>query len=367
MSNPLDQISVRGYKSIRELIDFPLYSLNVLIGANGAGKTNFISFFKLLNQIEQNNLQVYVAQSGGADTFLYFGQKTTPEIYFHLKFGWNKYQCSLIPASGGNLIFSDERMFYHNPEKYPTAKPYPLGGGHKETELFTLSKSGSSPAVAGHILNAITSWRVYHFHDTSSSAKVKQPCDINDNQILRSDASNLAAFLYLLRETETGYYQRIVSAIKLVAPFFDDFVLRPNPLKSDSILLEWREKGSDAYFNAQMLSDGTLRFICLATLLLQPDLPSTIIIDEPELGLHPYAITVLSSLLKSTSINTQIVISTQSVPLVNQFEPENIIVVDRKDGQSTFERQSSTDLENWIDNYGMGDMWEKNLLGGRQG
>jgi predicted ATPase len=219
--------------------------------------------------------------------------------------------------------------------------------------------------IADFILEAINNWRVYHFHDTSSSARIKQVGKINDNQILRSDASNLAAYLYFLHEVHLADYRKIVATIRLVAPFFDDFMLRPNPFNHETIQLERKEKGSDAYFNAHALSDGTLRFICLATLLLQPKLPATIIIDEPELGLHPYAITILASLLKAASQQTQLVVSTQSVPLVNQFGLEEIVVVDRKDGQSTFERRTAGELETWLEDYGMGDLWEKNLLGGR--
>lgn len=360
----LDQISIHGYKSIRALVNFPLGPLNVLIGANGAGKTNFISFFALLNQIVQNNLQVSVAQSGGANSLLYFGQKITAEIKIRLVFGNNSYQCTLVPAAGDMLIFSDERMGYQKP-RFAKSLEIELGGGHKETRLHEEARKRSEFSIADYVLSTIKSWRVYHFHDTSTSARVKQQGDLNDNQSLRSDASNLAAYLYLLRETRNEYYQKIVATIRLVAPFFNDFSLRPNPLNPERIQLEWQEKGSDAYFNAQTLSDGTLRFICLTTLLLQPSLPSTILIDEPELGLHPYAITILASLLKSASQTSQVIVSTQSVPLVNQFGPEEIVVVDRKEGQSTFERHASIDLENWLDDYGMGDLWEKNLLGGR--
>jgi predicted ATPase len=365
MARPLDNIRIEGFKSIRQLPDFNLGPLNILIGANGAGKTNFISFFKLLNQIVQNNLQVFIGQSGGANSFLYFGQKTTPEMKFRLVFGSNGYDCTLIPAAGDTLIFADELVWFHDKKRYPNPYTVALGGGHRETELYEVSKSSPYPTIADHALNAIKSWRVYHFHDTSSSAKIKQQGDLHDNQVLRPDASNLAAFLYLLRETENDHYRKIISTIRLVAPFFDDFSLRSNPLNQEKIQLEWQEKGADTYFNAQTLSDGTLRFMCLATLLLQPNLPSTIIIDEPELGLHPYAIAILASMLKSASQKTQVVVSTQSVPLVNQFRPEDVIVVDRKDGQSTFERHTSVDLENWLDDYGMGDLWEKNLLGGR--
>jgi len=367
MKKPLDRITIKGFKSIRELNDFPLTSLNLLIGANGSGKTNFISAFKLLNQIIDGNLQLFVGQQGGADTLLYFGRKKTEEIVIDLNFGNNGYKCLLVPASGDTLIFGEEWMRYHKKDQYPQPYGAGLGGGQRETNLLAVSRSTPHTTMADHILAAIRSWRIYHFHDTGADAKVKQRGDLNDNEVLRGDASNLAAFLYLLRETQKAHYQKIVSTIRLVAPFFDDFNLRADPLNPEKIQLEWREIGTDAYFNAHVLSDGTLRFICLATLLLQPNLPSTILIDEPELGLHPYAITVLASLLKSASQDVQVIVSTQSVPLVNQFNPEDIIVVDRKDAQSTFSRLGEKDLEGWLDDYGMGDLWEKNLLGGRPG
>lgn len=365
MKKPLDRITIKGYKSIRELENFPLTSLNVLIGANGSGKTNFISAFKLLNQIIEGNLQLFIGQQGGADSLLYFGQKQTEKIEMDLEFGNNGYQCSLVPASGDTLIFGEEWIRYHDKKRYPHPYGEGIGNGQRETNLFEVAQANPHMSIADHVINAIRSWRVYHFHDTSTGAKVKQRGDINDNEALRADAANLAAFLYLLRETQEPYYRKIVSTIRLVAPFFDDFNLRSDPLNPEKIQLEWREIGSDAYFNAHVLSDGTLRFMCLAALLLQPNLPSTILIDEPELGLHPYAITVLASLLRSASQDVQVIVSTQSVPLVNQFNPDDIIVVDRKDNQSTFLRLDENDLEGWLDDYGMGDLWEKNLLGGR--
>ncbi len=367
MKTPLETISIQGFKSIRELIDFPLTDLNVLIGANGSGKTNFISGFKLINQIVEGNLQFFVGQQGGADTLLYFGQKTSEFLRIDLKFGNNGYDCLLSPAVGDTLIFGFEGVSYHDKSRYPRPYNESLGNGHRETKLLEISQKTPYMTIADHALRALRSWRIYHFHDTSVTAKIKQKGDLNDNEVLRADASNLAAFLYLLRETKESYYRKIISTIRLVAPFFDDFNLRPDPLNPEKIQLEWREMGSDTYFNANLLSDGTLRFICLATLLLQPDFPSTILIDEPELGLHPYAITVLASLIRSAATETQVILSTQSVQLVNQFKPEDIIVVDRLNQQSTFRRLGENELEGWLDDYGMGDLWEKNLLGGRPG
>jgi|CXWL01.1.fsa_nt_gi predicted ATPase len=358
----LDRIEVEGFKSIRKM-DLELRPLNVLIGANGAGKTNFISLFKLLNQIVERNLQVFVAQSGGADALLYFGQKTTGEIAVSLDFDRNSYKCKLIPSANDSLIFSEEScegQALHWPKPYLVS----LGGGHSESKLEEEARAKRGE-IASFVLNGLRSWRVYHFHDTSDTAKIKLTGDIDDNALLKPNASNLAAFLFLLQERYREHYDLVVETVRMVAPFFDNFSLRPSPLNPRKIQLEWREKGSDAYFNAHSLSDGTLRFICLATLLLQPTLPSTILIDEPELGLHPYAITLLANMLQSAATKRQVILSTQSVPLVNQFAPEDIIVVDREDGQSVFKHLDPQAAEAWLEEYGLGDLWEKNIIGGR--
>lgn len=359
----LERIEAQGFKSIREA-DIALNNLNILIGANGAGKSNFISLFRLLNEMLEGRLQSYTGAVGASNLF-YFGPKVTSEITVKLYFGATGYEATFISSSRDTLIFASEVCWYHEKDKFHQPYIVNLGEGHKETLLFEEASKRPYKSIADHVIESLSSWKVYHFHDTSSNAGIKQTGDINDNARLRPDASNLAAFLYLLRETERPYYERIVKTVQLAAPFFDDFVLRPSPLNPEKIRLEWREKGSDAYFNANTLSDGTLRFICLATLLLQPELPSVILIDEPELGLHPYAISLLAGLLKSAASETQVIVSTQSVPLVNQFEPQDIIVVDREDGQSIFRRLDTESLEVWLDEYGLGDLWEKNLLGGR--
>jgi predicted ATPase len=355
----LDQITIKGYKSIRSLNNFKLKPLNILIGANGAGKSNFVNLFNLLHQIVSGNLQLTVARAGGADSFLHFGQKVTEKIELELWFGNNGYKLELVPAKGDMLIFSEETVYFHDRDKYPQPYKETFGAGHRESLLKEYS------GIAGYVLKAMNSWRVYHFHDTSSTARVKQLGDIGDNFFLRPDASNLAAFLYLLKETKEKYYNNIVDTIKMVAPFFDDFILRPSPFNENKIKLEWKERGSDSYFDAHSFSDGTLRFICLATLFLQPNLPETILLDEPELGLHPYAITILADLLRSASERTQVIVSTQSVTLVNQFTPDDVVIVEKEDGQSVFKRPSTEEIASWMDEYSLGELWEKNIIGGR--
>jgi len=363
MGKPLTQIKIKGYKSIRDM-SLDLGSLNILIGANGAGKSNFISVFTLVRYIVEKRLQLFVSEAGGANNLLYFGRKISAEIELDFVFEKNGYNCHLIPSTEDELLFGDETCLFYNP-KY--LKPYAqsLGSGHKETALH--QKSGESPQsknIADYILEAMKSWWVYHFHDTSKDAKMKQPGDLHENRFLKPDAGNLAAYLYFLQQTKPYYYGRIVETIQLVAPFFDDFDLHPHD-SNTAIRLRWKEKESLDSFPVAHLSDGTLRFICLATLLLQPEPPTTLVIDEPELGLHPYAITLLASLLRQASHHTQIIVSTQSVSLVNQFKPENIIVVNRQDKQSTFSRCNESELEHWLEDYSMGELWERNIIGGR--
>lgn len=247
---------------------------------------------------------------------------------------------------------------------YPGVVEMSLGSGHRESRLLEVLK-WKPKGFGDYLQRSLKSWKVYHFHDTSDRASVRTTGDINDNEYLRPDGGNLAAFLLRLRETSKLRYQKIRDVVRLVAPFFDDFILKPLPRNPHKIQLEWKERGSDYPFLAHQLSDGSLRFICLATLLLQPDLPSTLILDEPELGLHPYAITILAELLRGAAAEKQVIVSTQSVTLVNHFEPEHIIVVERSDGASVFRQLDEAGMESWLEEYGLGDLWEKNVLGGR--
>jgi predicted ATPase len=266
-----------------------------------------------------------------------------------------------VPSESDGLVFQQEECAF---EKQRTQGIWTedLGSGHAES---TLSERATYRPVVSCVLDGLGSWVVYHFHDTSDSARVRKSCDLADNKRLRPDASNLAAFLYFLKQKHPGEYRNIVDTIRLTAPFLDDFVLEPDRLKPDTIRLAWRHTQSDRYFGPPTLSDGTLRFTCLATLLLQPDLPTTILMDEPELGLHPQAIGLLAELMKSAATRTQIVVATQSVTLVNHFEPKDIVVVEQRNGRSLFRRLSDAETSEWLDDYGVGDLWEKNLLGGR--
>ena len=356
-SNQITRLVLRGYKSIAEC-EIELGRLNVLIGANGAGKSNFIGFFRLINRILDQQLQLTVGEMGGPDTLLHFGRKKTEELRAELYFGNNGYRFTLRPTQDNRVVFAHEALWWNMHGDWRPAS------GHFETYAEQQKKRTN---IYDYVVPAMRSWRLYHFHDTSRSALVKQVHGINDNEYLREDARNLAAFLYRLKMHHEPHYKRIVKAIQLVAPFFGDFQLRPTADNAEKIQLEWTEAGQDVPFTASAMSDGTLRFICLATVLLQPEefMPAAILIDEPELGLHPYAITVLAGLMKAASQQHQLIVSTQSVELVNEFDAEDLIVADKQGGASILSRANTDVLREWLEEYSLGELWKKNLLGAR--
>lgn len=354
----IERIIIENYKSIRRL-DLALQPINILIGANGAGKSNFISFFQLVNRLYEGTEREYTARKG-ANSLLYRGVKHSGYLKGFIDFeNTNAYEFTLVPGNDEALYLSSDQDFYNwredTSKSYATwsrkSSPFPYRDGVTDRDK--------------HIRRHLSSFKVYHFHDTSDTSAMKSIHQVDDNRYLREDGSNLAAFLYLMKERFPKDFRRIEMTVRSIAPFFDRFDLRPRAINPNQIKLEWKELGSDMYLDAHNLSDGTLRFIALTTLLMQPDPPASIIIDEPELGLHPVAINKLAGLIKKASHLCQVIVSTQSVGLVNNFPPECIITVDRKDEQSVFERLHEEKLHNWLEGYSLGELWNKKVIGGQ--
>ena len=364
--NNLKHIKLAGFKSIDKL-DLPMKNINMLIGANGAGKSNLISLFTFLRHLSQGKLVNYVASEGGTDRFFHFGSRHTSKIAIDIKVGENAYHVEFSPNyDDDSLVFDKEYCKFSGSSRM--FKLYPKKG----ESGFVSGEAADSFYVKKYTREYLEKCRVYHFHDTSNQAQFKKTNKLVNYYYLEKNASNIAPFLYFLKnnkiENHRQSYNKIVSAIQFVAPFFHDFYLEPTGEKGDeSILLRWIHAKHDSPFSANVLSDGTARFICLATLFLQPAerRPHTIILDEPELGLHPAALGALADIIHATAKETQIICSTQSVAFANLFQPEDFIVVDSKDGVSNFKRLEKDSLEHWLDDYGMGDIWAKNLVGGR--
>ncbi len=356
----LKKIEIAGYRSIcNAAVD--LGNINILIGANGAGKSNFISVFALIQKIISLDLQSTVSKCG-ATSLLYNGPKETDKISIEASFDDNGYGFSLKLTDDERMFFSDE-YYYWDPKDSKRVKSS-LGTGHFESKW----KNGVGNKIDYYVKSVLSaeSWRVYHFNDTSRTSFMKRPCDVHNNLFLTQDARNIAPFLLRLKEEYPSDYENIVSTIRMVAPFFKDFVLAPNN-NTDEVVLRWMKVGYDDVMGPNQLSDGTLRFICLTTLLLQPDdlRPMTIILDEPELGLFPQAMVYLAEMIRSVGQTSQLIISTQSADLVDEFSPEDIIVVKDNGAGTEFSRLEADKLRSWLEeDYTLGLLWKKNLLTG---
>jgi predicted ATPase len=367
MGDPLKLLSIEGFKSIKSLKDFELRKLNLLIGANGAGKSNFVDFFRMLRALADEGFQKYVNEQSGADGFFFLGPKVTRQISAHLAFGQNVYEFDLAPAGPSSLQIASERVQYTGGSGMGTLRT--ISSGQMESVLKKKQDEpalvGTGRGVPGYVYDSVASWTVYHFHDTSSVAPMRRDQSVRDRDRLRHDAANIAAFLLHLRDTDRGCYDLIRDTIRLIAPFFQDFLLRPETRGgAEQVRLEWLQKGSDFPFQPQQLSDGTIRFICLTAVLAQPSPPATIVIDEPELGLHPFAIAMLANLIKSASERTQTVVCTQSPILLDFFEPEDVVTVNRVAGASHLERLQAEQLKEWLDEYSVGELWQKDVVRG---
>lgn len=354
MGVTLNKIKIKGYKSIRDL-DLDLKPINILIGSNGVGKSNFISFFGFINAIYEQRLQSYSRQNG-ADRLLHYGRKQTERIEGYLDFGSNAYSVKLKPTDDDTLYIDSETSTYsHRSDTYP------------QTNILESTIKDSPYERDKYLRDYIQCYKIYHFHDTEKGSPLRSKAKLDDNRSLATNGGNLPAFLYALQQNNPKTIKRIELTIRSVMPYFERFELQPLVLDDTQIGLVWSEMDNhNKYFDANDLSDGSLRFIALTALLLQPDLPKVIIIDEPELGLHPVAIAKLAGMIKSAAERgCQMIISTQSVNLINYFQPEDVITVDRRDGQSIFERLNSEQLERWLEDYSLGELWAKSVINGQ--
>lgn len=380
----IDRITIQGYRSIKDIPDLKLGRINALIGANGSGKSNFLRALELLQAISYLSLQQHMVLAGGAERTLHFGAKVTKRVVIEISFScpgdedgevvgriMNRYKIELISGEGDTLYVCDEQMFSSDqtePGLRPERQVYSESRVSRESELFAMP-ADTRPAAANWLHEYLSRWRFYHFHDTGPSSPLRRTNQVNDNRELHPDGSNLAAFLYLLGAKHKSSYYLIRSAVHLVAPFFKDFALEPEKLNADALRFWWKDEKLNADLPDSALSDGSLRFIALATLLLQPKefLPPVILLDEPELGLHPYAITVLASLIKQAAVEAQVIFATQSPSLLDHQRPEDVLVAERMQGGTLIVRceDDKERLLPWLEDYSLGQLWDKNEIGGR--
>jgi predicted ATPase len=375
----ITHLTIKGYKSIRALDRFELRRFNVLIGANGAGKSNFVDFFRMLNFMfgsTEGNLQLFLARKGRADSLLYYGSGSTRFMDAAIQFDgdrqWSRYSFSLSWGAPNELFFASELLEYQRDEVDSEPRYRQLGSGQSESAVLNTASRGDAAVrtVARVFRDRLRKIRVYHFHDTSEEAHIRQAQDLDRDDYLMNHAGNLAVFLHTLKERKPACFRRILSTVQLVAPFIRDFVVEPQAGNERFVLLRWMDRSGDV-FGPHQLSDGTIRAIALITALLQPEdmMPSIMLFDEPELGLHPAAIGLVASLLKQASEKRQVIVATQSPILIRGYAPEDLIVLDRQDdasgrGESRLIRLESDALEAWLEDFDLGELYEKNVTGG---
>ena len=371
----LKSISISGFKSIGDRQDLTFSDVTVCLGANGAGKSNLVSFFKMLNYMMTDGLQHFIAKNGMANSVLHFGASKTKIIEFEINFEddiWtNKYSVSLSHGMPDAIFFSKEEVVGHKIGANNPIQAYLQSIGRSESALKDGCENNSAVENTCRVIrNLLTKCKFFQFHDTSETSRLRSSCYIESGDFLMSDAGNLPAFLYAMQKHSPKYYDRIVSHIKSIVPQFSDFRLGPSPQNQNNIFLNWiGEKGEDYLFGPHQLSDGSLRFIALATLLLQPPttIPKVIVLDEPELGLHPAAISALAGMISIAKKHCQIILATQSPELANQFNPEDIVIVeyDKINHSTTFRKLDIEKMSEWLNNYSISELWHKNVLGGR--
>lgn len=368
-NHKLARITLKGFKSIAydRPITLDIGSTNILLGANGAGKSNIISFFKMIGYMMNESLQQFIAQSGTNQKFLYYGSKKTPtlsaEIRFDSKNSYDIYRFSLTNAVQDRLIISSEEIEWKNP-KSNTSFSKQLESNFRESALNHLKSEDAACKIVWDILAGC---KVYQFNDSSALSPMRQASTVESAHYLQSEANNLASFLLYLKNSYRDSYERIVSYVKEIVPQFRDFYLEP---ERGYVSLKWVDTSANDYvLSSDQFSDGSIRFIALATLLLQPEktMPRVIIIDEPELGLHPYAIDQLTEMIKDASLHAQIIVATQSPALIDGFDANDVTVIERdEENQCTVARKlNAQDYSEWLEEYTLSELWNKNVIGGR--
>ncbi len=354
----MDSITIRGYKSFKD-ITIPLRKINIIIGSNGAGKSNFLSLFALLGNTYNGLLARSVALSGGVDKLFHKGRKATDRIYIEVHDGKNFYGLDLMEADGALIVEKEKLGYSSEPDKWTYLD---IANFKPETSL----RAYRGYARGDYINKYMSQIKKFHFHDTGYTSPFTGESNIdNDSYYLYFNGANLAAFLYEIMTKHPMVYKRILRVIQSVAPFFNDFYLVPNEI--GNIRLQWRDKFSDVVYGPNDLSDGTLRFIALTVLFLQPEPPKVIVIDEPELGLHPVAIEKLAGLIKSAANRgTQVIAATQNAELISNFAPEDILTVDQRDGESVIKRLETEEFSQWLNDYTLGDLWKQRIMKGGQ-
>lgn len=330
----LEHIHIEGYKSFstEKPLDIDLTPVSFLIGPNGAGKSCLVSFLDMLDVLLTEKWNNYV-RSINSPSMFHRGPSYTKNIIASLTTDSDRFDFRLDYGELGSVVVDTLKS-----------------DRNRMSEFF----SGIS---------------AYHFSDTTITSAMRRMSNRNQCSELYTNGGNLPAFLLRLREEHEDYYKLIRSYVQLAMPQFDDFLLSVND--AGNLWLDWNDKSSHRYpYTVSDFSDGTLRFIALATILLQPPkmLPRLIVLDEPELGLHPEAISLLANMIRQAAIHSQVVVATQSELLLDEADAAEVTIVENRESNGNYcsvaYKLDSEELSCWLENYSMGELWLKNVIGG---
>ena len=370
----IESVRIRGFRSLADVELSGLQNANVLIGANGSGKSNFVRFFEMMSwMLRSRRLAEFVGLQGGADDQLFGGNRVTPrmeaELALRTEAGRSEYRFALAHAHPDRFVFTEEAFRFSGTDRQTEARWQHAPSGQSEAAIVDVAQAppspGANPTTARVIVHLLKSCNVFQFHDTSDTSNFKKRWDVEDNNYLRTHGGNLAAVLHRLEQEDVQRFDHISRHVRRVLPVFDRFQVDESYGK---VSLRWKAVGTDKTIGAHLTSDGSLRFFALVTLLSLPleMLPNVLLLDEPELGLHPAAVALVGGMIKTLAVDRQIIVATQSPLLVDAFDLEEIIVLDLENGRTAFRRPDADQYRRWLDEGFMpGEMWQKNLIGGR--
>ncbi len=364
----LTEIHIEGFCSLRDIELTKLGPVTVLIGPNGSGKSNLLGALRMVTMMATRSTGLFVGQAGGASALLHYGPQQTPVMNLRLEFETgtgtqNAYRVRLGYAAGEAFIFLDEQAGFREVEG--DWRWIAAGAGHGESRIDEVSGETKIPRAVQCLLKRLS---FFHFHDTSYTSALRTNARFEDDRFLRSNGSNLPAYLLSLRDSRIAAnqeaFRRIQELIRQIAPFLRE--LSPKAVDGGAVRLDWIDDRGEV-FGAHQLSDGTLRAIALFTALAQPvdRLPLFCTIDEPELGLHPAALHLFAELVRSASHHCQIMLATQSPALLDLFEAHEVVVTERLDAATTFRRLEPEALTDWLADYRLSELYASNVLGGR--
>ncbi len=358
----ITQLQIESFKSFKKL-ELEMRPLNVLIGPNAGGKTNFLDFFRFLREAFTDKLSEAVARRGGIRNLLYGEDKEN--LKFHITCHISDLTVCLQAEIAGPLTVEprviQEKIYI--PEHPPKVLLEKKEGKSPRFSLFQFPPPDNRSVAIYRLIGETTHYAQFN---TEPISAIRSPQTARGRTALAENGSNLTSVLqYLANKLEyRPTWVRIKEILSIAYPNFEDIYF-PAEGGDGNLVLRWKERTFEKRdFSANFLSDGTLHFLCLLAILLNPAPPPLICIDEPELGLHPALIRIIAELLKDAATRTQLVVATHSPELVSHLEPEDILIVENIKGATEMRRLSSDELKTWLKEYTLAELWLARDLGG---